>query len=107
MHTVITDGQSQQFNNKKKIVEKEKLFTQQAVEKALQVTALAAAGLCRGEHVMEELKKLPEGLSDMSKRCILAACLTRKMAMESVGGGIMKELKDALDKLQKQSEQSE
>lgn len=54
-------------------MEKNKVFTSEAVLEALKITATSLVGIMSPEEVVEETNKLPEELSAMVRASLLAA----------------------------------
>ena len=61
----------------------EKVFTKEAVEEALRLTAMGCCGILSKENAEESLNKLPEDLS----RAVMAATISAKMIEQGLKSG--------------------
>lgn len=61
----------------------EKVFTKEAVEEALRLTAMGCCGILSKENAEESLDKLPEDLS----RAVMAATISAKMIEQDLKSG--------------------
>lgn len=96
------DGESLNYNNKKKKMKENKLFTKEAVDTALRACVFGSLGLGDPKTLANELSSLPEDLSKMVIASIMAGHMTLLTSRASkAGDNLEQEVLNAIKKSQK------